>query len=44
MLDNTYNPLIDEIFSQISKNAQNGSGKDEIFDKFHFFKLTSFMI
>lgn len=44
ILDNTYNPLINEIFAQIQKGVQNGSGKDEIFDKFHFFKLSSFMI
>ena len=44
ILDNTYNPLINEIFAQIQKGVQNGSGKDEMLNKFHFFKLSSFMI
>lgn len=41
ILDNTYNALINEIFVQISKGSNNGI---EEFDKYHFFKLSSFMI
>lgn len=46
MLDNCYNALINEIFVQIMRN-QNPGGvqqKEEFFDKYHFFKLSSFMI
>ena len=41
MLDNTYNPLINEVFAQI----QQGSLQDAAdFDNYHFFKFSSFMI
>ena len=41
ILDNTYNALINEIFVQIQKGSNNAI---EEFDKYHFFKLSSFMI
>ena len=46
LLDNCYNALIKEIFNQVLQGHQ-GDGvvqKDQMFDKYHFFKLSSFMI
>ena len=40
MLDNTYNALINEVFNQINKQQMD----QQEFDKYHFFKLSSFMI
>jgi hypothetical protein len=43
ILENTYNPLINEVFRQISPNAGSDVTKAE-FDNFHFFKFSAFMI
>ena len=41
MLDNTYNALINEVFNQIQRADMSFQQE---FDKYHFFKLSSFMI
>jgi hypothetical protein len=43
ILENTYNPLVNEVFRQISPNSGTEFTKAE-FDNFHFFKFSSFMI
>jgi hypothetical protein len=46
LLDNCYNALISEIFNQVQSGNQAGGvvQSDQLFDKYHFFKLSSFMI
>ena len=41
ILDNTYNAMINEIFSQIKEGSEFKSAE---FDNFHFFKFSTFMI
>lgn len=40
MMENSYCPLIEQVFSEIAK----GTEIVEEFDKFHYFKLSRFMI
>jgi len=41
MLENTYNPLINEIFIQIQKGTEMAQAD---FDNYHFFKFSTFMM
>ena len=46
MLDNTYNSLVSELFTQLSQREGTAFGgiSEELFDRYHFFKLCTFMI
>lgn len=41
ILENTYNAIINEVFSQIKEGRDENSAE---FDNFHFFKFSTFMI